>query len=67
MLKKLLSTVLSLTTAASLLTMFPEKADCTVKVPYLLNDEKADFEINRITSKSSKFELKSFIFEELLL
>ncbi len=64
MLKKLLSTVLSLTTAASLLTMFPEKAECTVKAPYLLNAEKADFEMNRITSKDY-FKAKSLIAEYL--
>ena len=49
MLKKLLSTVLSITTAASLLTSFPATAERTTKAPYSLSEG-----ITKLKSNHSK-------------
>lgn len=60
MVKKLLSAILSITTAASLLTSFPATAESTTKVPYSLSDGITKLKSN-LSTKNDYLKAKSLL------
>ena len=60
MVKKILSTVLSITTAASLLTSFPATAESTTKTPYSLSEGITKLKSN-LSTKNDYLKAKSLL------